>query len=68
MNKRALTRIIREVVLRDADVARDTADVDDGSGVALVPLCGLLEEGQEGGAHEEGTDYVGLIRVQPLFL
>lgn len=63
-----LASVVREVVLRDPDVARDTADIDNGSGVALMGLSRLLDQGKEGGAHEERADDVGLVDVEPFLL
>jgi hypothetical protein len=67
MDRGGLAGVVGEVVLRDADVARDTADVDNGARVALVGLCGLLDEGEEGCAHEERADDICLVTVEPLF-
>ena len=59
----ALAGVVREVVLRDADVAGDRRDVDDGGRPAVCLLRTLGEKGQEGSSHQEGTDNVGLVGV-----
>lgn len=64
----ALAGVVREVVLRDADVARDRRDVDDCGGPATCLLGALREEREEGSAHEERTDNIGLVGVEPLLL
>lgn len=44
----ALGGVVGEVVLGDLDHAGDGCDVEDGTGPALMAICGLLQERQEG--------------------
>ena len=63
---RALGRVVGEVVLRRLGDAGDGRDVDDRARVAVLLLRRRLQEGQEGGRHEEELRDVGGIGVAPL--
>lgn len=42
VNRRRLARVVRKVVLRDLNMTRNTADVDDGARPAMLRLGGLF--------------------------
>lgn len=46
----ALAGVVREVVLRDADVARNRRDIDDGGGPAVCLLCSLCKKWEKCGS------------------
>jgi len=64
--RRGFAGVVAEVVLRALDQPADAAGVDRGSGPPGVALCAGLQEGEEGGGHEEGAGDVGGVGVGPV--
>lgn len=62
----ALAGVVVEVALGFGDEAGYGGDVDDAAREAFVVLRGFLEEGEEGGGHEEELGDVGFVGVDPV--